>query len=95
MAQITVADYEAAERDLAEAEGRRGLIVHAVVTVVVSLALIVINVLVASQFPWSPFPVLGMGIGLFMHWVGIRSLVPSLKARQLSIERRAAELKGA
>ncbi len=94
-APITVEEYEAAERAMAVVEGRRGLLVHAGVTLVVSLALILVNVLVAPQFPWSPFPVVGLGIGVLVHYeFGVRRLEPTLRARQAAVEHRAMHMKG-
>jgi hypothetical protein len=92
---ITVQEYEAAERAMAVLESRRGLMVHAAVTVAVSLALILVNVFAAPQFPWSPFPVVGMGIGVLVHYLfGVRRLEPTLRARQTATERHAMHMKG-
>jgi len=90
---ITVTDYEEAERLMAAAEARRGILVHATITLLVAVALVVVNVVVAPQFPWSPFPVVGMSIGLLAHYVfGVRRLEPSMREHQRAVERRAAEL---
>lgn len=92
--QITLNEYEEAERQLFAVEARRGLLVHLAITVAVSAALIIINVVVAPQFPWSPFPVVGMSIGVIFHYVyGVRRLTPAVQARQQAIERRAADLR--
>lgn len=93
---LTVTEYEAAEKDL-EAEGsRRGLAIHAAITIAVSAALIIVNVLAAPQFPWSPFPVVGMGIGLLAHYLfGVRWLERSIEGHQREIERHAVDLRDA
>jgi len=93
---LTVQEYEAAEKDL-EAEGsHRGLAIHVVITIAVSAALIVVNVLAVPQFPWSPFPVVGMGIGLLAHYLfGVRWLERSIERHQWEIERHAADLRSA
>ncbi|HZS15283.1 MAG TPA: 2TM domain-containing protein [Candidatus Dormibacteraeota bacterium] len=93
---ITVREYEAAEKDLEAAGSRRGIAIHAAITVAVSVALVVINVVVASQFPWSPFPVVGMGIGLLVHYLfGVRWLERSVEGHQREIERHAIDLRTA
>jgi len=95
-AQISIREYEAAEKQLEAERARPGLAIHAVITLVVSIALIVVNVVVAPQFPWSPFPVVGMSIGLLAHYLyGVRWLERSIESHQQAIERRAAEMKGA
>jgi hypothetical protein len=91
---ITLQDYEQAERVLAHERARRGLIVHGVVTVLVSVLLIVINVALAAEFPWSAFAVGGMTIGLGAHWwLGYRNVDAEQTARQHLIEERAAHLR--
>jgi hypothetical protein len=96
MRELTLQEYEAAERALAAEQARRGLWIHALVTLLVSAAVITINVVVAPEFPWSPFPVVGMSIGLFMHYLfGVRWLGETIARKQEMIERRAAEGKAA
>ena len=93
MMQPTLVEYEEAERNLAAIEAGRGLLIHSIVTVVVAAALIVINVFVAPQFPWSPFPVVGMGLGVLVHYLfGVRWQGRFLRKHQEAVEHRAAEL---
>ena len=68
MTQLTLERYQAEERQLAATEARHGLRVHATVTVLVVIALAVVNVFVAPEFPWAIFPALGMGLGVWFHW---------------------------
>jgi uncharacterized membrane protein len=91
MSKPTVEVYQHAEREAAQTESRRGFRVHAVVTVAVSLALVILNMTIASQFAWSIFAVAGMGIGLFMHWFfGVVHGDESMQRHQQDIEHRAA-----
>jgi hypothetical protein len=83
---ITLRAYQQAERDLEVAHARTGLAIHAIVTVLVWAALIAINVVVAPQFPWSPFPVVGMGIGLAFHYIAVRRIDRAVTERQAQIE---------
>jgi len=90
---ITLTDYEEAERLMAAAEARRGILVHATISFLVAVAMVVINVVVAPQFPWSPFPVVGLSIGLLAHYVfGVHRLKLSIREHQQAVERRAAHL---
>ena len=91
MTNLRLADYQRAELLAAREEGRRGLTVHAVITAVVCVGLVVLNVTIASEFPWAIFPVIGMSIGLAAHWYfGVRHGDETLRHHQEDIEHRAA-----
>ena len=93
MSTVTLARYEQAERDLAHHEARIGLIVHGIITTLVSAGLIVINITVAPEFPWSAFAVAGIVVGLAAHWwFGYQRLDDQLTDQQHRIEDRAALL---
>ena len=93
MPQVTLDQYKAEERLLAEREGRRGLSIHAAVTVVVVLALSVVNAFVASEFPWSVFPAFGMGLGVWFHWYfGVHRGAEFMIRHQNDVEREAQHL---
>lgn len=68
MGAVSLESYQAEERKLAAHEARRGLWIHSVVSVLVVVALAIVNVFVASEFPWSVFPAAGMGLGVWFHW---------------------------
>ena len=90
-AQITLRQYENAELAMEQESARTGVLVHTVVTVLVSIALVLINVLLAPEFPWSAFAVVGMSIGLAAHWwFGYRKLEAQVATRQRNVEARAA-----
>ena len=91
MANLTLESYQRIERAVAQEESRRGFRAHAVVTAIVCLGLIALNVFVASEFPWAIFPVVGMSIGLYMHWhFGVANAEEAVRQHQESIERKAA-----
>jgi 2TM domain-containing protein len=90
MASLRLESYKQAERKLAVQEERHGFAVHAVITAFVSVALIVVNVFVASEFPWAVFPVAGMSSGLFVHWYfGVARAEELMHRHQEEIEHRA------
>jgi 2TM domain len=90
MATISLNQYEEAERSLARIEARRGVIVHAVITAVVSAILIAVNILVAPEFPWSAFAVAGMLLGLgFHYYFGFLRVEQNTAQHQHSVELRA------
>jgi hypothetical protein len=89
MATVSLKDYQQAEREVSVTQARIGLAVHAAVTVLVCVIVIVINVFAAPEFPWSVFPVAGMVLGLFLHWwFGYRHLEEMIQRHQGDIERR-------
>jgi 2TM domain len=95
---VTTAEYKEAEHDLLIAEWRRGWRIHAVVYVAVNIGLIVLNVLLvantSASFYWFPFPLVGWGIGLAMHYIhGVRRAEQEVQRRQTKIERRAEHLR--
>lgn len=94
---ITIADYEHAERAMAVREGRRGFVVHATVYALVMTGLTILNLVLIGQtddgFVWFPFPLVGWGIGLTMHYLhGVRWADRETRARQARIEREAKDL---
>lgn len=92
MSTISLEQYERAEREAAVSGAKRGVVVHAVVTVLVWAVVITLNITVADEFPWAIFPVAGMGIGLLAHWwFGYRQVDETVRRHQFEIERRALE----
>jgi hypothetical protein len=84
---VTLRDYESAEEEVAKVEARRGIAIHAVITLIVCALLIAVNVFVAPEFPWSAFAVAGMLIGLGAHYeFGVRRLEQSLESHQREVE---------
>ncbi len=55
-------------------EAKKGFRIHAAVYVGVSGLLATINMLTLPQFPWFLFPLCGMGVGVAMHYLGVRSV---------------------
>lgn len=93
-ANITLHDYEAAEREMAHEGAATGVVVHAIITILVCAGLIAINITLAPEFPWSAFAGGGMLIGLLAHWwFGYVKLDDQLTSQQQRTEVRAAQLR--
>ena len=93
-ANITLHEYETAQRTKAHESATTGLAVHAVITLLVSAGLIIINITLAPEFPWSAFAVGGMLIGLLAHWwFGYVKLDDQLTRQQQETEARAAQMR--
>jgi hypothetical protein len=88
---ITVAQYEQTELKMQTEAARRGFLVHAVVYALVQAALITINLVVVPDFIWFPFPLIGWGIGLAMHYLfGFRWVDREIRRHQNLVEERAS-----
>ncbi len=57
---------------ITQSEERKGLKIHAIVTLCVVTLLAVINLAVCPGFLWFFFPLAGMSIGLGLHYFGAR-----------------------
>lgn len=91
MSNVSLRAYQQAEVSAARQDAGHGFIVHLLVTVIVSAALVVVNVLAAPEFPWSIFPIVGMSIGLYAHWhFGVAHVEETVHRHQEEMERRAA-----
>ena len=96
MREITLEDYKAADRQLEREQARRGFTIHAIVYALVMTGLIILNLTVATEFPWAVFPLVGWGIGLTMHYLfGVRWVNKAITDRQARIEQRATATKRA
>jgi hypothetical protein len=50
-------------------DAKKGMIVHAVVYVCICALLAAINLLLVPDVIWFVYPLIGMGIGLAMHYI--------------------------
>ena len=90
MWEITLEDYKRADRQLEREEARRGFIIHAIVYAVVMTGLIILNLTVATGFPWAVFPLVCWGFGLTLHYLfGVRWVGKVITDRQAKVEQRA------
>lgn len=95
MAQETpLEEYKRAYREVVMEEEKRGFIVHSVVYALVNAMLITINLLYSPRVVWFFYPLIGWGIGLSMHYLGVRWAERTLKDREAKAEYRAREAKG-
>ena len=52
-------------------EAKIGFYIHLAVYVGVNILLIVINLITSSEYLWFKWPLIGWGIGLFFHALGV------------------------
>ena len=64
-------NQEAYQKAKKRVEARIGFYIHLAVYVVVNMLLIIINLLTSSQYLWFIWPLMGWGIGVFFHGLGV------------------------
>lgn len=93
MADVTLTQYQTAERVLVNEEHRRGVVIHGFVAAVVTVVLVGVNLTVADEFPWSGIAAVGIGLGVWLHWdFGVRRAEDLMRRHQADVERRAGRL---
>jgi hypothetical protein len=92
---ITIEQYEQAELQMQTEGARRGFVVHAAIFLAVQAVLITINLMVVPEFIWFPFPLIGWGVGLTMHYLfGFLWIEREIHRHQEMVEQRALRLSG-
>jgi len=81
-------DQELYERAKKRVEKRIGFYIHLLVYLVVNTLLIIINLTKSPEYYWFKWPLLGWGIGLFFHAIGVfaSSIGSSLKEQMIQKE---------
>jgi len=62
---------EAYNRAKASVEAKVGFFIHLSVYIVVNVALIIINISISSEYLWFKWPLIGWGIGVLFHALGV------------------------
>jgi hypothetical protein len=66
-----VENQEAYQKAKKRVEAKLGFYIHLAVYVGVNILLIVINLLTSSQYLWFKWPLIGWGIGVLFHALGV------------------------
>ena len=64
-------DQEAYRRAKKRVEVKIGFYIHLSVYIVVNILLIIINLVTSPQVLWFKFPLMGWGVGVFFHGLGV------------------------
>ena len=64
-------NQEAYQRAKKRVHAKFGFYIHLTVYIAVSILLIIINLSTSSQYLWFKWPLLGWGIGVFFHALGV------------------------
>jgi hypothetical protein len=82
--------YEIARKRV---EAKIGFYIHLAVFVGVNLLLIIINFMTAPQYLWFKWPLMGWGMGLFFHGLGVFASFKSDSMKERMIEKEMEHLR--
>lgn len=80
-------DQSAYENAKTRVETKIGFFIHLAVFIVVNLLLIIINLSTSAGHLWFQWPLIGWGIGLLFHAVGIFFSAGGLRIKERLIEK--------
>ena len=80
-------NQEAYEKARKKVEAKIGFYIHLAVYAGVNTLLIVINLITSTQYLWFKWPLIGWGIGLFFHALGVFAFSKGLSLKERMIEK--------
>lgn len=92
-------DQEAYQRAKRRVEAKVGFFIHLSIYLAVSVLLVVLNLTSSPQYLWFKWPILGWGIGVLFHGLGVFVFAGRKVVTEQMIEkemrRQAAKQRGA
>ncbi len=80
-------DQEAYQKAKKRVEAKIGFFIHLAVYVGVNTLLIITNLTTSSEHLWFKWPLIGWGIGLFFHALGVFVSLEGASVKERMIER--------
>ncbi len=80
-------DEETYQKAKKRVEVRIGFYIHLVLYVGVNILLIIINVTTSTRYLWFKWPLIGWGIGLLFHALGVFAFSKGLSIKERMIEK--------
>jgi hypothetical protein len=80
-------DQEARQRAEKIVEAKFGFYIHLLAYIVISIFLIFVNLSTSPQYFWFKWPLIGWGIGLFFHALGVFVLYGRSAIKEKMIEK--------
>lgn len=80
-------DQEAYERAKSRVEAKIGFFIHLAVYIVVNSLLIIINMSTSPEYLWFKWPLIGWGIGVIFHALGVFFLTSGAGIKERLIEK--------
>ena len=92
--QITLDDYQKAEREIIIKSEKMDFIIHCIIYAIVNAVLITLDVLYTPEVFWFYGPLVVWTIGITAHYLfAVRWIENSLEKREERIESRARKLR--
>ena len=80
-------EEEAYQKAKKRVEVKIGFYIHLVLYVGVNILLIIINVTTSTRYLWFKWPLIGWGIGLLFHALGVFTFSKGLSIKERMIEK--------
>jgi hypothetical protein len=80
-------DQEAYQRAKKKVEAKMGFYFHLAAYVTVNTLLIIINLTTSSQYLWFKWPLIGWGLGVLFHALGVFAFAGALSVKDRMIEK--------
>lgn len=80
-------NQEAYERAKHRVAAKRGFYVHLSVYIAVNILLVIVNLSSSPEYLWFKWPLMGWGIGLFFHGLGVFAFSDHSKITERMIEK--------
>ncbi len=85
-------DHEAYIKAKRRVEAKIGFYIHLVFYVGVNILLIIINLNTSTRYLWFKWPLIGWGIGVLFHAVGVFAFSKSLAIKERMIEKEMEKI---
>jgi hypothetical protein len=85
--RIPMEEQEAYLRAKKRVEVKIGFFIHLVVYLGVNTLLIIINIMTSTQYLWFKWPLIGWGIGIIFHALGVFVFSKGLSIKERMIEK--------
>jgi len=90
--KVSLKGYQLAYRSIRTNEERMAFMAHLVSYFIFSIAFVAANLLTTPDVIWFPFPIVGWGLGVCMHYLfAVKWLDKELEAKEKLAERIALE----
>ena len=66
--KVSLNDYKKAYREVRTRQERLGFKVNLAFYLLVNTLLVIVNMLLAQEFPWAIFPIVFWGLGVIIHY---------------------------
>ncbi len=85
---------EAYKKAKERVEAKLGFYVHLCIYIVVNISLFIINKIASPDYSWFYWPLIGWGIGILFHGIGVLVAIGGISDRMIKKELKKIEKKG-